>query len=898
MDIQDFLNHFENVRSVGQGKYKLSCTVHQDDTPSVSLDLQPDGNALMYCHGCSANGSAILEAVDLPVNTLFNITGAAPTIRAAAGAEEPVDLDALDQYLQMCSKDLDHAEKYLEERFHLPLEAAKELRLGYDDGGRRVRPNGFGQFGDGKPRLIIPLMSPDGIAIGAQGRSIDPEEPLRWMSLKGSGWSRLGTFAWDYSDKPIVICEGPTDALAVVAAGGRAIVVRGAGLAESSASVIKQWIGELPAVVVGDNDEAGQKFARSIANHVGIVTWTLPEGYGDIAEFWKDGNPLDELFAATGVSEATPLSTYDLELVELREWIERDLAGAARDEELKERLRALPNWDLNNMFLDIVEASRAHRAATVTQQRLDALQSALRAAPRQPPGGGGNGLNVPGGGGGNGRPHVRWDTGDQLDTTENNVRAAMDVYEGGIFFQVAAGEYAKVVEGVELKHLEDPGVKSMLAAMGNWEVIDGNAIRGHVPSEACRMVRASTWECKLPMIRRRVEVPFMLPNGVVVREEGFHEESGVYLLPKDRRIIVPEVPEFVGDEDLARAKSIILEALEDFMFLNDASLANTVAVLLTSPLRELIPPDSPMTPLFVVNAPQEGSGKGTVVRACLSTAGVGGSELTSTVFNSDDVEFEKKLVSQLMKKPSYLFLDNIRTTVSSSVLEQMLTSPLYDGRRLGHSEVNSLSTQVLWCATLQATGAFNRDLLRRAIPCELRKNWKGSWKHKNIEQWLSDQRGNLIWACFVIARRWIQDGKPVHDVPDFPSFQGWAEVFGGMVTHTLQLPGFLTNKNSFAAAQDQISVTIGGILERWLDTHGEEALPARFAIEETDDPELHNLLELRNPTPNRVILALTRKLTAVDGHIVGGTHVWRSLGKQEFKKEGLVNMFMLLPLEQ
>jgi hypothetical protein len=383
----------------------------------------------------------------------------------------------------------------------------------------------------------------------------------------------------------------------------------------------------------------------------------------------------------------------------------------------------------------------------------------------------------------------------------------------------------------------------------------------------------------------------MTREGVVVAEPGYYQDGGIYLRPVDQ-IVVPEVPATVTDADLREAKRILEHLLVDFRFRDVGSKVNLLAMVLTSPLRELLPLEDPMVPLFAARAPQERSGKGSVIRVGLATTGARATAVSATAYNGDDVELEKKLVAALLQKNrAYIFMDNVRTMVSSAVVEQMLTSAVYDGRRLGHSDIRSLSTLVMWCMTLQATGSLTRDLAGRTVPIEIVKPSVKAWTHRNLWRAIDDHRGALLWAVFVAARRWLDDGCPKGSA-ELPSFYGWCDTIGGILEVTLGYEGLLSNHGAFTTMQDEVGLTMTGLLEKWLEANGEEALPAREVPVEIDDPALHAALEMRgNPTPRQVQMKLSSTLQAMDGTLVADTHRWRSLGRRPYRQEGKTHLF-------
>lgn len=889
MNLPELLPYFENWQQAGNGRYKASCPMpnHNDSDPSVSITQDAEtGNILLYCWGCNTKGRELIQALGLPLSAMFGDPGHPSAVRQMAHKTEvsPEERTDLEQRMKAATGRLEEAAGYILGRFNLSVEEGKSLGLGVDS-----------DFG--VPHLIIPFYDPDGVVVAMQGRRLVEGDP-RWRSISGSGWSKIGCFGWNL-DGPVIITEGPSDALAVVGrAGFPALAIRGAS--NTSPEVIeqiKEWLGARLAVVIGDNDEAGQKFTRAISEGVGIPSWELPVGYSDIDSYLADGNLLNDCFGEAASVE--PIETAVEQSTRLQAVIEHDLDQACYNEELKNELNGLPTWQLDAILANCV-ANAGYGQRTMVRQRINALQRAIRDIPVP----GGHGVGNGGGGGihapipddfdATGLPTIIWNIEDQLHITNWSIRAAMDDYDRGQFYRASTGQYVKIVCD-ELVPLKESGVKSMLSEMAHWRIINGQRETGHVPPDAARIITDPSWQCGLPEIKRRVEVPFMLADGTVVSDHGYHEGSGIYLLPRSGDFInVAPVPAIITDEHVAQAKQILEDVTEGFMFKDQASKSNLIAMTLTSPLRELFH-SNPMVPMLTSTAPQSGSGKGTSIRVPLSTCGVGPYSLSTTAYNPDENEFEKKLVGKLLKKSTYIFLDNIRANVSSSVMEQMLTAANYDGRTLGYSEVNSLSTLVLWVCTLQSTGAFNRDLTRRCVPVELVKNYRGKWKHKNIEAYLAEKRGEMIWACFVVARKWLQDGGQKSDVR-LDGYGGWTEVIGGMLENVLGYEDFLGNLEGFRKSQDENAMTIDGVLERWLAIYGDTAQPARMAIEDYEDPALHQMLSLHNPSTRQTINSLTRLLDSQRGYIVNNTHIWEPIGLQPYGHEGSLKQYRCMPL--
>lgn len=68
--LEQILDKLEKVRRTGKDRYTACCPVHGDKNPSMSL-AEKDGKVLIHCFACGANGMQVVEALGLPVSTLF-----------------------------------------------------------------------------------------------------------------------------------------------------------------------------------------------------------------------------------------------------------------------------------------------------------------------------------------------------------------------------------------------------------------------------------------------------------------------------------------------------------------------------------------------------------------------------------------------------------------------------------------------------------------------------------------------------------------------------------------------------------------------------------------------------------------------------------------------------------
>lgn len=290
------------------GQWLAQCPAHQDRSPSLSV--APDGRIHCFA-GC--NPAAVLDTLGL----------GRPTIRRRSASPKPrreaptppatpaqADREAVAAWVARCTEQLashEEARAYVRQRWPgITAEDVEALRLGVDPGAPLPeRPSCLGGLAAG-PRLIVPLLDPDGHVVGCQGRAISTRAKVRWAGPTGAGWSPVGAWGLDREPGPVLVTEGPTDAIAAYRAGMAVIAVVGASRARQAARIIARWRAGRPVVVAGDADEAGRKFADQLAAELGAGRLALPDGVGDLAE-WAAEHPDEfpgELQAA--VTEATP----------------------------------------------------------------------------------------------------------------------------------------------------------------------------------------------------------------------------------------------------------------------------------------------------------------------------------------------------------------------------------------------------------------------------------------------------------------------------------------------------------------------------------------------------------------------------------------------------------------
>ncbi|MFE9026210.1 phage/plasmid primase, P4 family [Streptomyces iakyrus] len=319
----DVLARFENLSPMDDGGYIAKCPAHDDSRPSLRIWRGDDFKVRLKCRaGCETD--SVRKAARLNWNDLFNAAGDGLTVPkekpvlvgTALTAQLAMYVDATNERFRLGESEVDvQARRYAADRFGLDAETAAELMLGVDGDAVRVpgldytdsdgrernyRSRSFRQF----PRLTVPLNDFAGVTRGLQGRDISGHCPGRWLSLTNperQRWGQYGVFRGSGGYGVIVVSEGPGDGLTSVAVGYDALAIRGAALAASP-----ELLAELAAglkgyqvIAAGDNDEAGQRFNRALAEGLkphGIDVYVLPiPNLGpktDVTK-WREHNPAE-----------------------------------------------------------------------------------------------------------------------------------------------------------------------------------------------------------------------------------------------------------------------------------------------------------------------------------------------------------------------------------------------------------------------------------------------------------------------------------------------------------------------------------------------------------------------------------------------------------------------------
>jgi hypothetical protein len=218
-----------------------------------------------------------------------------------------------------------------------------------------------------------------------------------------------------------------------------------------------------------------------------------------------------------------------------------------------------------------------------------------------------------------------------------------------------------------------------------------------------------------------------------------------------------------------------------FRFVADHDRANFLGFALTPLLRAMAPPPYK---LAAIGAPQPGSGK-TLLATLLRTlhGGVFRSEMPS-----DEAELKKSVTAILdVTTAPVVHIDNVTGVLRSSTLAGLLTSDLWEDRRLGATAMVSRPNDRLWIVTGNNL-AIGGDLVRRTVHATIdpgvpNPHLRTDFTIPELVPWVRQHRGELLAALLTLVRAWMTADCPTRGRCSSDGYGRWVEMVDGILGH-------------------------------------------------------------------------------------------------------------------
>jgi putative DNA primase/helicase len=286
-----------------------------------------------------------------------------------------------------------------------------------------------------------------------------------------------------------------------------------------------------------------------------------------------------------------------------------------------------------------------------------------------------------------------------------------------------------------------------------------------------------------------LQVPSMRPDGTIIEAPGYDPATGYYLASRVKLSNLNPNPTQTHAVNARKyLQDLFAPTVGDKLGFPWRRGWDETIVPIALAMSALVRPAVGCVPAFVIDASTPGSGKGKVVGVCSIIAT--GDEPGRAGWPTSPEEQEKTLGAYASMAPPIIAWDNVRGRISNTHLENALTTPHYDFRVLGFSDMMRLPFRCICTFTGNNCG-LGGDMPRRCIVCRLEPQTEHpdryapeNFRHPHIENHTRTNRAKIVSALLTIPRAFVLAGMPDQGVR-MGSFDqasgglGWIELVGG-----------------------------------------------------------------------------------------------------------------------
>ncbi len=378
--------------------------------------------------------------------------------------------------------------------------------------------------------------------------------------------------------------------------------------------------------------------------------------------------------------------------------------------------------------------------------------------------------------------------------------------------------------------LDAKAVSIEAAKVARWEKWDERS-KGYKsctpPTDVSDHIFHDRFSLNFRILNGIVNCPIIFPDGRILEQEGYDEESGLLL-------------DFCGvqhyhyqgltfNKELAEFKlQTLFEALKEFPFKSDVDKSVAVALIMTAVIRKVLK----KAPMFVFSANMPGTGK----TALCKLAGIvaTGKIPAALRWISDITEMEKSLFATILEGAQVVLIDNANNIrINNNTLAQAATDEIMKGRILGVTKHGEAPSNALWMINGNHISVVE-DMRRRVLLCELSTKEehpeRRKFENRYFFEWLELNRRELIAAVIDILKCYIEAGKPDMNISPLADFQEWSDFVRAPIVW-LGLPDPLQVQEKMAV-EDPIRNQLGAVLTAWNDLYGDKLKTVKQLFEE------------------------------------------------------------------
>ena len=363
------------------------------------------------------------------------------------------------------------------------------------------------------------------------------------------------------------------------------------------------------------------------------------------------------------------------------------------------------------------------------------------------------------------------------------------------------------------------------SSAAHWQGWDGRK-KAHVfkdpPKLVPKIYRERKGRRRLPPLAGVISAPTLRPNGSVLDQIGYDEQTALVLMPVDETffpLLPPEPTKAHAEAAIAKLKFLV----RTFPFASSVDQSICLSAFLTVAVRRSLR----TAPMHCFSAPIAGSGKSMLVDICSILAT--GREAAVIAMGSTEEEFEKRLVAILKDGDQVLSIDNVEKPIAGDFICQIITQPTVKPRILGKSDAVELPTNTFVCSTGNNLVLLG-DVTRRGLICTLDPKSESPEKRSFQNDPIADakvDRGALVTACLTILRAYTLAGKP--DRPkQLGSFGDWSDLIRGALLW-LGEPDAIGNMEA-AKERDPTTEKLRAVATQWAKSLDDRRVTVSEAI--------------------------------------------------------------------
>lgn len=350
-------------------------------------------------------------------------------------------------------------------------------------------------------------------------------------------------------------------------------------------------------------------------------------------------------------------------------------------------------------------------------------------------------------------------THEITDTVVDDLRAEGDVFD-------RAGCLVRVIEGAA-SVLDKHSLGYFLGQRYNWKKITKEGPKPvDPPLKVCEQMISLGGARRLRELVQIVTAPLILPGGDIISGPGYDATTGLYLHTNP----IINICSFPSLEEVSAAIGRLWLPFREFPFASAVDRGVFLAALLTAVTR----PGLGLSPMFGIDAAEQGSGK-TLLARCLAAIGTGlQAVITPHVARGGEEEIRKRIYALLLQCAAVVVWDNVVGMFDSPAFAALVTSSKYSDRKLGVSETSEVPARTMWVVTgnnLTPAG----DMPRRLAVCRIETNVTDPYAREfdlDPEQYCLANREQMVADVITIIRGYMTHST--ERAPGrVPTFEEW-----------------------------------------------------------------------------------------------------------------------------